>query len=528
MKKSVVAILPAYNAARTLRQFVDRLPPGIFDDIFIVDDCSQDGTYELARSLHGVRVQRTPRNLGYGGNLKFCFALALARGADVIVELHPDGEYASSAVKPALAEIEKGASFVLGNRFTGSAIPHGMIPAKYVTTRLLTGVYNRILRTRIPDMHQGFRVYTRNLLERINWRATHDDFLFSFEIICQAVVAGETIASVPVVARYGGKKRGALWRHSVAYTLGTAGVIARVVARNAGLPQRLFDGGRVCPACPVCGIGGLAEYVFARGSYGLFDCHQCRNAFTYPEPADMRAYYPSSYYHAPGLLGRVREFVFSRAQRRRLKWVKDLVATPARICDVGSGAGRLSAAFTQLGFHIENIDPYYSGTASSVRRSVFLRTPLRRLDGVLFWESLEHVAHPEAYLQKAYQILSPGGYLFVEYPRFSGYESRLFGRHWLHLDMPRHLVHFRDIGLAEAVRKQGFDIVAQTGVYAWEYVPAGMALSMRSVLGVHGDWILGIALLVISVPVSLIMALCGHAPIGLLIARKGNTIGVRS
>ncbi len=527
MKQNVVAILPAYNARRTLSRFVRSLPRGVFDEILLVDDCSADGTYDYAKMLRGIKAYQTPRNLGYGGNLKYCLTLALDHGADVIIELHPDGEYGVDGIPPALAEVQKGAQFILGNRFSSRSVklPQGMIPAKYLVTRLLSALYDAALGVRIPDMHQGFRVYTRTLLSAVNWRATRDDFLFSFEIICQAIYHTMKIASVPVTARYQGKKRGASWTHSLRYTLGTVPVILRYFCACLGVPDQMFAPFTQSPPCPTCRTAALVEPRFANGEFTLFDCHICGNGFTGPVPRNMGTYYPSSYYRESGILGYFRELVFRLAQRRRVGWVSDFVAKSGYILDVGSGAGRLAADFEARGYTVTGIDPYYHGPSDAMKRVDFLRESNRKkYDALSFWESLEHVETPELYLKKAHALLLPGGYLFIEYPRFASFESRVFGKHWLHLDMPRHLTHFRDRGLADMVKGRGFRIVSRRGVYALEYAPMGMALSLMSVVGGRSSWRRALPLLIVTIPLSLVLYVLGGSPIGLLVARKDHTI----
>jgi len=221
----VIAILPAYNAAATLAPFLSSFPKHLVSEIILVDDCSVDGTWKLAKRLGGVTVYKTPHNLGYGGNLKYCLGKALAHGADAIIEIHPDGEYGFDGIGPAIRAVKGGAALVLGNRFARDPVAHGMRPMKYLVSRVLTAVENVVLGTRIPDLHQGFRVYTRKLLQGIDFRRNSDDYLFSFEIIVQAAAAGFSIASVPVSVHYTGRKRGASYKASVLYTIGTLRVL---------------------------------------------------------------------------------------------------------------------------------------------------------------------------------------------------------------------------------------------------------------------------------------------------------------
>lgn len=229
--KKIVLIMPAYNAASSLVDFVHGLPTDVFDQMILVDDGSGDDTYGVAKKL-GLRAYRHVRNLGYGGNIKQCFKKALAEGADVIVELHPDGEYRPDGIKPALKAVGQGAGLVLGNRFTPKTHPlkRGMFWWKYPVLRGLNAIDNLVLGTHIPDLHQGFRVYSRDLLESSNYLENSDDYLFTFEIILQALYLGMPVASVPVTTHYQDRKRGAPLEAAARYTLQTFGVLGRYKA----------------------------------------------------------------------------------------------------------------------------------------------------------------------------------------------------------------------------------------------------------------------------------------------------------
>lgn len=236
----VVAILPAYNAESSVRTFVLSIPKQLISDIIVVDDCSSDATYAIARKIPGIRVYKTDHNVGYGGNVTFGIRTALAMGADIIIELHPDGEYRCDGIEGALAAVKQGAGLVLGNRFAFDPIAHGMSRIKYAVTRVVSFIDNLVLGTRIPDLHQGFRVYTRGLFEAVDIARFHNGFIFSFEIIAAAVLAHIPIAVVPVHVAYTGKKRGALWHFSISYTWETFGVLWQVLLARAGISTILY------------------------------------------------------------------------------------------------------------------------------------------------------------------------------------------------------------------------------------------------------------------------------------------------
>ncbi len=240
-KSKIITIFIAYNAAKTLENFYKNFPKHLSDEILLVDDCSKDRTYKLAKKL-GIQSYKNPRNLGYGGNMKRAFEIALGRGADIIIDIHPDGEYNPSAIPEALKLIQKGTEFVVGNRFTKllEPIESGMHIWKLIPLRLLNSIDSLILGVRINDFHQGFRVYTKKMLEKINYKINSNNYLFSFEIIAQSVYSNVKISQVPVKTNYSGKKRGASLKNSIKYSLGTFQVLLFFVLAKLGFKTKLF------------------------------------------------------------------------------------------------------------------------------------------------------------------------------------------------------------------------------------------------------------------------------------------------
>lgn len=237
----IIAIFIAYNAAKTLKKFYHNFPKELVNEIILVDDASLDGTYELAKKL-GITSYRNPVNLGYGGNMKRALDLALDVGADIIIDIHPDGEYKPSAIPQALKEISSGSEFILGNRFKtlDNPLKSGMHFWKWIPIRLLNFIDKVILGVNLDDFHQGFRVYSRKMLEKINYQANSNSYLFSFELITQAVYHRIKIAQVPVETSYTGKKRGASLKNSINYSLGTFKVLALFILAKLGFKINLF------------------------------------------------------------------------------------------------------------------------------------------------------------------------------------------------------------------------------------------------------------------------------------------------
>lgn len=222
MKKhpKIIAIFISYYAEKTLEKFYQNFPKKMFDEIILVDDASKDKTYELSKKL-GITSYKNPKNLGYGGNMKRALAIAIKMGADVIVDIHPDGEYGTEAIPKALKKTALGYEFVLGNRFYNITAPlkNGMFIWKFYPILLLNVFTKIVLGLNITDYHQGFRVYTRKMLENINFEKNSNNFLFSYEILVQSAFNNIKIGEVPVKVNYEGEKRGATLKSSVLYFL---------------------------------------------------------------------------------------------------------------------------------------------------------------------------------------------------------------------------------------------------------------------------------------------------------------------
>ncbi len=225
----VAVVLPAYEAAATVSDVLNALPREFFQYIILVDDHSRDQTFEIASKDKSVLAYRNEKNLGYGGNIKKCLCIALELGADIIVEIHPDGEYGVGSIGRAIEEVKHGAGLVLGNRFAldGGPLKNGMFFWKYPVIKVLNWACNRALGTRLGDLHQGFRVYSSALLRNIDFIHNSNEYLFSFQIIVQAVFHQFPVREVPQSCRYKGKKRGARLGAAALYSISVFGVIIR-------------------------------------------------------------------------------------------------------------------------------------------------------------------------------------------------------------------------------------------------------------------------------------------------------------
>ena len=200
----VAICLPAYQAAKTLRQTLEEIPEGCYDDLILGDDASTDGTAELAEKL-GMIVVRSPQNRGYGGNQKQIYQLALDRGADIIVMLHPDGQYDANLIPAFVSMISRGVcDMMLGNRIRTrrESLTGGMPWWKYLPNRFLTISENMVFGQNLGEFHSGFRVYRRQVFEKIPFHDNSEDFVFDSQLIAQAIYHGFRVGDAPMPVRY--------------------------------------------------------------------------------------------------------------------------------------------------------------------------------------------------------------------------------------------------------------------------------------------------------------------------------------
>lgn len=225
-----IAVMPAYNAARTLEQTIADIPPGSVDEVLVVDDCSRDNTVETAQKL-GLTVIRHEKNTGYGGNQKTCYRYALDAGADYIVMIHPDYQYDSRVIPAAIDFIRLGiCDVVLGSRIRTrrEALRGGMPIWKYISNRCLTLTENIALGQNLGDFHSGFRAYHRSVLETIPWQINSNDFVFDSQFLAQAVHFGFKIGDIPVPVRYFDEASSINFRRSTVYGIRTLEVLMRL------------------------------------------------------------------------------------------------------------------------------------------------------------------------------------------------------------------------------------------------------------------------------------------------------------
>jgi glycosyltransferase involved in cell wall biosynthesis len=220
-RMKVVAVLPAFNAEKTLKRTVDDIPRDVVDKIILVDDKSSDRTVETARAL-GLDVFVHKKNMGYGGNQKTCYKKALAEGADIVVMVHPDYQYDPTIIPKLIEPIQKGrADAVFGSRMMkGGALEGGMPRWKHNANIMLTAIENITLGAYLSEYHSGFRAYSANLLKTVDFELNSDKFVFDTEIIVQAMLHHFRIEEIPIQTRYFDEASKIKFLPSVLYGMG--------------------------------------------------------------------------------------------------------------------------------------------------------------------------------------------------------------------------------------------------------------------------------------------------------------------
>lgn len=234
--KKVTVVMPAYNAEFTLRRTYEEIPREIVDDIILVDDASQDRTVEVAKEL-GLHHVVHPVNSGYGANQKTCYREALARGADIIIMMHPDYQYTPKLIPAMAGMIASGIyDVVLASRILGGgALQGGMPRYKYISNRFLTGFQNLLMKQKLSEYHSGYRAFSREVLEKLPLSVNSDDFIFDNQMLAQAAFAGVRLGEISCPTHYSEDSSSINFRRSLKYGMGVLGVSVRYALAKAGI-----------------------------------------------------------------------------------------------------------------------------------------------------------------------------------------------------------------------------------------------------------------------------------------------------
>lgn len=241
--KRIMVVMPAYHAARTIESTWRGLPHDIVDRVLLVDDASHDETAEVARSF-GIDVLLHETNRGYGANQKTCYLAALEDGADIIVMLHPDYQYEPRLLTAMAAMIESEVyDMVLGSRIIGGGALRGGMPLwKYIANRGLTAFQNLLLGAKFSEYHSGYRAYSREVLETLNWKNNSDDFVFDNQFLVQGIIAGFRMGEISVPTKYFEDASSINFKRSVRYGFGVLFTSFSGLLKRLGLGRSsLFD-----------------------------------------------------------------------------------------------------------------------------------------------------------------------------------------------------------------------------------------------------------------------------------------------
>ena len=241
--KSIAVVMPAYNAEKTLEKTIGDIPLDIVDHVILVDDKSHDRTVAVAKELGVKHIIEHRVNKGYGGNQKSCYLKALDLGADIVVMLHPDYQYDPRLIHSMCFLIANGVyEVVLGSRILGRGALRGGMPLyKYIANRFLTLFQNLMIRQKLSEYHTGYRAFSANVLQKINFEKNSDDFVFDNQMLAQIFYAGFEIAEITCPTKYFEEASSINISRSIKYGLGVVGVSLRYfLARKGILKSRIF------------------------------------------------------------------------------------------------------------------------------------------------------------------------------------------------------------------------------------------------------------------------------------------------
>ncbi len=504
----VVITMPAYEAEGTLEQTVEAIPPGIADELILVDDASKDGTARLARDL-GVRVHVHPVNRGYGGNQKSCYRLALESGADIVVLLHPDYQYEPKAVPLLIAPILAGdADMTFGSRFAGMGDPRagGMPLYRYIGNRVTTTAQNLLLGTRFTDMHSGMRAYTRACLQSLPFFGYSEGFAFDAQLLIDAVTSGQRVVEVPIPTRYTQESSSISISRSVAYVVrGTTEAARAATARGRKgrryLPAwhkvrtRARKGAKVSHTCISCGSESMTllypsnssgnvppeEFRCTTSALGLHDdileCPRCGLLSSRPtmSPEEIVASYGSVVDE---------DYLTEESERRELfSWVLERLANfhmeGRRLMEVGANVGLFLAVAGEAGWEATGIEPSGWAVQEGTRRfgvdlregtAETVRLDSESIDALVMLDVLEHLTDPAEVLRTLRPGVKDGGMLVLATVNVDGLHGRLRRGAWPWF-IRSHLHYFRPPTLIRMLEQAGFRAVE------WTTVPRSFHLS---------------------------------------------------
>ena len=242
-KKKIIVVLPAYNAAKTLKKTFAEIPFDIIDAILLVDDSSIDNTSTVAKSLGIKNIYRHQQNRGYGGNQKTCYQEALKMDADIIVMLHPDYQYTPKLMHSMVFLIANEVyPVVLGSRILGKGAMKGGMPFyKYVANRILTLFQNIIMNQKLSEYHTGYRAFDKSVFEKIDYQSNSDDFVFDNQFLAQILYHGFPVGEISCPTKYFDDSSSINFKRSLIYGFGVLKVsILYFLSKTSIYKSKLF------------------------------------------------------------------------------------------------------------------------------------------------------------------------------------------------------------------------------------------------------------------------------------------------
>jgi 2-polyprenyl-3-methyl-5-hydroxy-6-metoxy-1,4-benzoquinol methylase len=527
----ITITMPAYHAENTLERTVADIPPGIADELILVDDASTDNTVAVARGLP-IQVYVHPENRGYGGNQKTCYLRAIERGADIVVMLHPDYQYDPQAVPLLVAPILSGdADMTFGSRFAGLADPRrgGMPMYRFVGNRVVTVAENLMLGSRFTEMHSGLRAYSRRCLLSLPFLRYTDDFSFDTQMLVDAVTSGQRVVEVPIKTRYTEESSSISVGRSLRYISESLSYTARRAAKRGRVGRRwpvtyngehhgrtAAGGASVAQRCVLCGSEQQEllypsnavdpiqsdEFSCTSGSLGTHDdilrCRECgmvssRHPLSEEEIID-------------GYEEMVDERYLAEAEGREdlFEWVLDRISgyvmPGKRLLEVGSNVGLFLDVAARNGWKASGIEPSKWAVERGRKRfGVDLRQGTlddveadHQADAVVMLDVLEHLVDPLESLRTLRGAVNEEGLLVLSTVDLDGIHGRIRKGSWPWFIRP-HLHYFTPETLDAMLAKAGFDLVEFERVprtFHLSYI-AGRASSSHGLLGRAAEKISG-------------------------------------
>lgn len=473
--RKIIAVLPAYNAEKTLSQTVEAIPRDIVDEIILVDDGSRDNTVLAAKNM-GLTTHAHKKNLGYGANQKTCYKAALEAGADIIVMVHPDFQYDPSSIPQLISPIACGETdAVFGSRMliSGNALSGGMPVWKYAANIFLTSLENFFLQLHLSEYHSGFRAYSKKVFETIPFELNSNGFVFDTEIIVQMKIAHLTIQEVPIATRYFPEASMIGLKKSIQYGLHILWTMIRYVFHRSKIKKiqqfsPLFDRYPIhCIQCcsrriqiwknATTTITSSCTYLITESYHGRYDtifiCISCDCRFV--DRKNIKELLQEQYIHQPRDEEYLKDERWRRKSFRGIFKKIQLISAPAKknILDIGCGPGLLLLEMKKEGFETYGIDMsrasieyaqnvfHLSYAVQGTIQDMDARFPDAYFDVISAIDVFEHFFDPSECMTIIHKKLKDDGVFCMTLLMGDSFFARLSGNAWYAL-LPSHLQYY--------------------------------------------------------------------------------------